>query len=201
MLEASHICTIAGCERRHLARGFCGVHWRRWKRHGDPLAGKISHGSTERFIQSHKNYSSDECLIWPFFRDRNGYGTAYAYGGRFGRLAHRIMCIAAHGDPPSDAHEATHACGQGHTGCVNPRHLRWATHEENMKDKHTHGTQPRGQSHHSATLTDDDLNHIIGLSTKMRQCDIAKHFGVSPSTICAIVRGTYPRMQATEEAR
>lgn len=30
-------CTIDDCYRRHLARGYCGAHYNRWKRHGDPL--------------------------------------------------------------------------------------------------------------------------------------------------------------------
>lgn len=31
-------CTVAGCERVHKAHGYCRTHYRRWQRHGDPLA-------------------------------------------------------------------------------------------------------------------------------------------------------------------
>lgn len=31
-------CSIAGCQKKTLARGWCGVHWRRWRRSGDPMA-------------------------------------------------------------------------------------------------------------------------------------------------------------------
>lgn len=31
-------CSIEGCEDEVLARGWCGLHYRRWKRYGDPLA-------------------------------------------------------------------------------------------------------------------------------------------------------------------
>jgi hypothetical protein len=30
---------VAGCEREHKAHGYCRTHYRRWQRHGDPLAG------------------------------------------------------------------------------------------------------------------------------------------------------------------
>lgn len=29
-------CAIDGCERRAQARGWCKMHWKRWRRHGDP---------------------------------------------------------------------------------------------------------------------------------------------------------------------
>lgn len=32
------LCTIDGCGKRHLARGWCSMHYRRWKQHGDPCA-------------------------------------------------------------------------------------------------------------------------------------------------------------------
>ena len=32
-------CSIDGCEREKAARGWCRPHWKRWRRHGDPLAG------------------------------------------------------------------------------------------------------------------------------------------------------------------
>lgn len=34
------ICTVEGCERKHKARGFCRVHYSRWRNHGDPLGGR-----------------------------------------------------------------------------------------------------------------------------------------------------------------
>ena len=32
-------CSIEGCERASRARGWCLAHYRKWQRHGDPLAG------------------------------------------------------------------------------------------------------------------------------------------------------------------
>ena len=34
-------CTIDGCERGgKLRRGLCGMHWQRFRKHGDPLGGR-----------------------------------------------------------------------------------------------------------------------------------------------------------------
>jgi hypothetical protein len=34
------ICSIEGCGKQHYAKGYCALHWKRWKLHGDPLADK-----------------------------------------------------------------------------------------------------------------------------------------------------------------
>jgi hypothetical protein len=30
-------CSVEGCESAHLAQGYCGKHYKRWKQWGDPL--------------------------------------------------------------------------------------------------------------------------------------------------------------------
>ncbi len=32
----SPLCVVDGCEGEHASRGFCGKHYNRWRRHGDP---------------------------------------------------------------------------------------------------------------------------------------------------------------------
>lgn len=34
---ADRTCTVDECDRKHIARGFCTLHYRRWQKHGDPL--------------------------------------------------------------------------------------------------------------------------------------------------------------------
>ena len=31
-------CTVRGCDRPHVARGYCNTHYHRWLTHGDPTA-------------------------------------------------------------------------------------------------------------------------------------------------------------------
>lgn len=38
-MKATRTCSIPGCDKPHLSRGWCSAHWTRWKRHGDPLGG------------------------------------------------------------------------------------------------------------------------------------------------------------------
>lgn len=32
-------CSIDGCTNKRLARDYCGKHWQRWRKHGDPMVG------------------------------------------------------------------------------------------------------------------------------------------------------------------
>lgn len=36
------VCTMEGCDREASSRGWCLPHWKRWRRHGDPAAGRKS---------------------------------------------------------------------------------------------------------------------------------------------------------------
>lgn len=33
-------CTVEACNRTHYALGYCNLHWKRWRKHGDPLVGE-----------------------------------------------------------------------------------------------------------------------------------------------------------------
>ncbi len=35
----SRMCSVEGCGKEHRARGYCDLHYQRWNRHGDPVAG------------------------------------------------------------------------------------------------------------------------------------------------------------------
>jgi hypothetical protein len=126
----------------------CGAHYQRALKYGDPLAGGTPKGELERWLRAHANYSGDDCLKWPFGTKGNGYGHL-AFNGRK-TSASNAMCELAHGSAPSPAHEAAHSCGNGHAGCVNPSHLRWATRLENVHDAMRDGTTSRGAAHSNA---------------------------------------------------
>ena len=98
------------------------------------------------------------CLIWPFYRDKNGYAMV-SHGGRYVAVS-RFMCEQKNGFPPTAKHETAHNCGNGHLGCVNPNHLRWATRKENQADRIIHGTGQNGEHNHQAKLTADQVLEI-----------------------------------------
>jgi hypothetical protein len=144
---------------------------------------KPKNGATEAFLRAHVNYDGDDCLPWPFCRSSHGHGAACV--GGVPKTASRWMCILAHGEPPSPKHEAAHSCGRGNLGCVNPRHLRWATPTENQADKDLHGTHNKGERHGNSKLSADD---IIAIRSDGRMHRIiAADYGIARTTVSNII--------------
>jgi hypothetical protein len=142
-------------------------------------------GATERFLRAFASYEGDECLIWPFAKNEKGYGLAVMGGHQRG--AHRLMCILAYGEPPTPRHEAAHTCGKGHLGCVNPKHLRWATHRENSLDRFAHGTDNRGERNGKTHLTADDVRAIRQAPPNLAA--LAATYGMNKHSISKIRSG------------
>lgn len=133
------------------------------------------------------NQESDECLIWPYARNGDGYGFVKIQGKL--SLAHRAVCKIVHGEPPSLRHQAAHSCGNGHLGCVNKRHLSWKTAAENNADKIDHGTHCLGHRNGKAKLTLDQVAEIKSLAGEKSQYAIAAMYGVSQFAIARVLRG------------
>lgn len=178
-------CSVGGCCIPSKTKGLCRKHYMRLRSHGDPLGGSTGNGEPLAFIHDVAVPSKgDECLIWPFAKDRKGYARVYSNG----RLhnASRYVCQLVHGDPPSEGLYAAHECGKGDTGCVNPRHLSWKTPKENQADRLVHGTHEHGERNAMAKLTSDQALEIIRLKGVMSQTKLAKRFGVCQTNISQI---------------
>jgi hypothetical protein len=138
-------------------------------------------------MESALSYGGDDCLIWPYCKVHNGYGCINMNGRR--HIVSRLVCAEVNGPPPTPAHEAAHSCGNGHLGCINPRHLSWKTRADNQKDRIFHGTHNRGERNHSAKLSKADVIAIKAMLGKVSQSEIAEKFGVNQSTIGRISTG------------
>lgn len=189
------LCTIDRCGKPARQRGWCRAHYSRWYRHGDPLGGSTprgaSFGSPARFVKDiiEKHLDGDDCLLWPFNRDKN---TGYAHMRKDGVpcLVSRVACEARHGSPPTPEHQALHSCASGHLGCVNPMHLRWGTRLENAADAIADGVLAHGEGHYQASLTNDEAREIAALKGKSRNKYVAKQFGITPSKVSRIWGGS-----------
>lgn len=162
MAKQRPICNIPGCGRPHHSHGWCLRHVKRWRRNGDPLGGYASHGEHQRWLQAHADYVSDECLKWPFRSNSRGYAQTVVDGQIM--PAARYMCFLAHGEPPTLSLHAAHSCGRGDKGCVNPKHLRWATAKENAADAIAHGTMGKKLGFDSANFVRESTLSITALS-------------------------------------
>lgn len=132
-------CSVGECERSHYGHGYCLAHYKRWKKYGDPLAGGIKHGEAQVWLRKVAvRYAGDDCLTWPFGRNGGGYGRVSFRGNPSN--AHAVILELAVGPKPTEKHECCHSCGNGHLGCVNPRHMYWGTRKENVADAIRHGT-------------------------------------------------------------
>ena len=176
-------CSIEGCEGKHYARGWCGMHYERWRKHGDPEFTKTAPtGEPLKFLQDLIDNPRSGCVIWPYGKYTNGYGKLL-YEGR-GQNAHRISLILATGKDPKDL-VAAHSCRN--RDCVNPSCLSWETEVENQRDRLRDGTDSRGEKQWLSKLTEDQVLAIY--RDPRTQQAIAEKYGVSQGTVSAIKNG------------
>lgn len=173
-------CEIRGCEKLNYRWLLCRDHYNRFLKYGDPLGGQTFRGAPAEWLElAIKYHPRDECCIWP-------YGTAKGYGvvtykGVAG-YAHQYALILdgfPRPDPPND--ETLHSCDV--KLCINPDHLRWGTHKENMAElfQRKPPALPRGSTHCNTHLTDCDIRKIRA-DARPARC-IAPEYNVSQSAI------------------
>lgn len=124
-------CSVQGCERGgRLKRGWCGMHYLRWRKHGDPLAtakvGRPKTPDAQRFW-SHVNKTDGGCWLWEAGTDRGGYGRFEGDGHEV--AAHRWSYEDAVG-PIVPGLDLDHLCRVRR--CVNPAHLEPVTRQVNL---------------------------------------------------------------------
>lgn len=184
----TNTCSIAGCTKPHLAKGYCAKHYRRFKLYGNAEGGTaFRDGKAKDFFEIAVIYGGDECLLWPFALNSDGYALG-GWGGAVYKV-HRLVCEAANGPPPTPHHEAAHSCGK--RSCVSPRHLRWATHAENMADTKAHGTAPSGERSARAKLNWELVRAMRDLyANGYTKTQISKAFGYHFNTVSHVINRT-----------
>ena len=194
-------CSVPGCDDPSDSRGLCNKHYQRLLRRGSadapvrpwtrrPARVVVPRGPTpfERLHVAIAAATETECILWRW-RDKAGYARVRVPGSRAIRGAARIVCELAHGQPEEPNLVAAHSCGNGHLGCINPFHLRWATPEANAIERLTHAYAAieRGETpRYKVKLRPEDVLAIR--EDKRLQSVIAKQYGVSAGLISMVQR-------------
>ena len=140
-------------------------------------------GSSAAFLHANVSSTSQDCIIWPYRPNASGYGLAVIDGKQ--GIASRMMCVLAHGQPVSPRIYAAHKCGN--PTCVNPNHLYWATHSENMADRKKHGTEIYGERNGKTWLTESDVRAIREAPPNLKP--LMERYGLSKHAVAKIRSG------------
>lgn len=182
-------CSVESCQKpAKTGNKLCHAHARKKWKYGDPLAGRTN-GAPKRLYLKALTYEGEDCLIWPFGKNADGYAIYRPKHDDRTQILSRRICEDIHGEAPTPEHQAAHSCGNGHKGCINKTHVRWATPKENCQEKIVHGTTNRGQKCHSNKLSPDDVRRIRKLLLTTPATAIAHSYGVGKSTIYGIKHG------------
>lgn len=128
---AKRTCSIDGCEKPHLARGWCSMHYERWKHHGDPMYTAPS-SPIERLllrIVITPGPLGTPCWVPTYCRDGGGGYAAMNVNGRL-TSCHGVAYEHFVGPVPEGL-ELDHLCRV--RTCCNPAHLEAVTHLENVR--------------------------------------------------------------------
>lgn len=77
--------------------------------------------------------------------------------------------------------------------CINPKHLRVGTQQDNMRDCVLRNRNAFGERSGTSKLTEKDVYEIFDLYMvrKLSQYAIARHFGINQSQVSYILSGKY----------
>lgn len=130
-------CSVPGCRRRHMAKGFCQGHYHRHKAGRDLLAPIVKrvHGSAPKRMRANVKIDKQTgCHLWMGHRDPGGYGRITVQ--RVRHLTHRLAWELKHGPIP-EGMIVMHVCDNPR--CCNPEHLKLGTRGDNNRDRHKKG--------------------------------------------------------------
>ena len=185
---AERTCAVEGCGRVRLARGWCSLHYGRWRSHGTtdaPPTTRRKRPVEERFWPKVNQRGPDDCWLWGAALDNYGYGVFWVAGRN--HHAQRIAWELTHGPIPSGAH-VLHRCDV--RDCCNPAHLFLGSNLDNIADRTAKRRSASGAANGGAKLTPFQVAQARALLAEGRsQTDVGLLLGVSQRTISLIALG------------
>ena len=192
-------CSIPKCNTTARRRGWCGMHYARWRRHGDPLATTRSPNRPENLSRAEiverelsRATRDGECLISTASLSGNGY-PQMRFKGRPHHL-HRLVLTEKLGRDLQPGEQGNHRCHR--QTCINPDHIYCGSQQENVNDMWRAGRAnvsdgPRGEAHGMSKLTLANVREIRckWASGGVALRDLAAEYGVAKVTISNVLRG------------
>jgi len=143
----------------------------------------------EVFVQDAISSNTSKCILWPFTCkiDTINYKTPVMrksiQGKQLCMNPCRLSLILSQGySDIKERNECAHdpiLCNN--SLCINPKHLRWATRQENHDDTKIAETNPEGVRNSQAVLTEGDVRAIRKDTRKLRET--SEDYGVTGSMI------------------
>lgn len=140
--EGVRRCSIDGCDRPHFGRGWCMIHYDRWRASGDPLVVSVIVGDDDtRFWSYVEQHGPDECAPWTGTITHEGYGVFQIRGRQVKahRHAYELLVRPLAGDETIDhlCHTNHPSCPGGfgcpHRRCCNTSHHEPVSADENIR--------------------------------------------------------------------
>lgn len=183
------LCPVEGCPHNRRHGGYCQNHARRAAKYGDPLAPTPLRPPADPvalFWSRVTPGGADECWPWEGVVSTQGYGVYSIRGVQY--KAHRLACSIGMGREIASDKMACHRCNN--PICVNPRHLYEGDGDSNADDMVVAGNSMRGTRNVHNRLTPAQVQEIRLLSGSRSAREVADAYGVVPSSIRHIWKGT-----------
>jgi hypothetical protein len=182
----NRICSIPDCGGRQRGQGYCGAHYQKFRKYGDPLGRKLT--AIERYeAYTDRTTTPDGCHPWISHLSPSGYGKFYSNGTHW--RAHRFGWTYYVGPIPDGLIVRHKVCDN--PPCQNVQHMLLGTTKDNSQDRIEHfgHADMRGELHPRAKLTQDDVEQIRASYIRglVLQADLAAEFGVTSATISSII--------------
>jgi hypothetical protein len=171
-------CSQPDCGKPAATRGLCGMHYRRWQRHGDVNANlKYNRDPIQRFWS--KVNQNGACWLWTGKDNGHDYGVFVmgrrSLGQRREFYAHRFAYELLHGPIPAGL-QVDHLCRVRR--CVNPAHMELVTSAENTRRAGLAVTQCR----HGHPYTPENTYRVPGTGRRScYECRRLRAAGIDPA--------------------
>lgn len=142
------------------------------------------------------------CWVWR--KSKHSYGYGYFRINKKTYLSHKVALTMFYGVDKTPL-QVLHSCDN--PVCCNPRHLRWGTADDNVKDaiKRHRKTDPPtfyGEKHPSSKLNWEKVDKIRKARQNGESMEkVAKEYGVSINTIYRIVSFQNWKLEKRKEGK